>query len=188
MTNSAALAAAAHLRTSAALGPLTPRALLLRLRTRLRRPWLDAEIARGAKLPGDRAFALRKSQLAAPRERRRLAMRLESILGARTSLRWPGSAVPIDQAAVEVARPLLTELIIGLRSSEPIEARGVVLGWRLFTDPCSPIYAAPDGGSGELDRLWYESLSLLFALRPLPGAKTSSRVRACARPEHNHRE
>jgi hypothetical protein len=171
MANSAAVGAAAHLRTSAALPSRTRRALLLRLLTRLRRPWLDAEIARGVELPGDRALALRKAQVAAPRERRRLATRLESILGARTIVRWPGSAVPIDQAAVQVARPLLAELIRGLRSSEPIEARGVVLGWRLFTDPCSPIYAAPDGGSGDLDRLWYESLSLLFALRPLPGAK-----------------
>jgi hypothetical protein len=69
-----------------------------------------------------------------------------------------------------VAKPLLTELILTLRSSNPVEARGVALGWRLFTDVCSPIYEPP-GGSGAIDRLWYESLTLLFALRPLPGAE-----------------
>jgi hypothetical protein len=69
---------------------------------------------------------------------------------------------------VEVAKPVLTELILTLLSSEAVEARGVVLGWRLLTDPCSPIYA-PQGRSVDLDRLCHESLPVLFALRPLTG-------------------
>jgi hypothetical protein len=83
--------------------------------------------------------------------------------------------VPVDHRAVEVAKPVLTELILSLRSSDPVEARGVALGWSLFTDACSPIYAAPGGRSGDLDRLWYESLSLLFALKPLEGRAGSRR-------------
>ncbi|MFL5864521.1 MAG: hypothetical protein ACJ780_27790 [Solirubrobacteraceae bacterium] len=78
------------------------------------------------------------------------------------------AAVPVDHEAVRVAKPVLTELVLALRSSDPVEARGVALGWRLFTDACSPVFTAPQ--SGNPDRLWYESLRLLFALRPLPEA------------------
>jgi hypothetical protein len=73
---------------------------------------------------------------------------------------------------VEVARPVLTELILSLRSSEVVEPRGVVLAWRLLTDAGSPIYEAPGGRSGDPDRLWHESLVVLFALRPLVAPKT----------------
>jgi hypothetical protein len=110
---------------------------------------------------------LREAQLISRRERRRLARRLEEVLAARTPQRAPSSAIPIDHRAVEVARPILTELILSLRSSEPVEARGVVLGWRLLTDASSPIYAPPGGGPGNPDGLWYESQVVLFALRPL---------------------
>jgi hypothetical protein len=92
--------------------------------------------------------------------------------------------VPLDHEAVRVAMPLLTELILALRSSDPVEARGVALGWRLFTDVCSPIYKPP--GSGDLDRLWYESLGLLFALRPLPGAKPTHPGSNLGEPELSH--
>jgi hypothetical protein len=94
--------------------------------------------------------------------------------------------VPVDHEAVRVAKPVLTELILTLRSSDPVEARGVALGWRLFTDACSPIYEPP--GSGDLDRLWYESLGLLFALRPLPGAKSDHTGSDLREPEYSHNE
>jgi hypothetical protein len=92
--------------------------------------------------------------------------------------------VPVDYRAVRGAKPVLTELILTLRSSDPVEARGVALGWRLFTDACSPIYEP--AGSGELDRLWYESLRLLFALRPLPGAKPANPGSNLGEPELSH--
>ena len=59
---------------------------------------------------------------------------------------------------------MLTEIILTLLSSEAVEARGVVLGWRLLTDPFSPIYA-PQVRSVDLDRLLTEALAVLFALR-----------------------
>jgi hypothetical protein len=68
---------------------------------------------------------------------------------------------------VEAARPILTELILSLRSSEAVEARGVALGWRLLTDPTSPVYAPPRAESVASDRLWHASLSVLLALQPL---------------------
>src|SRR6266516_999787 len=176
MANSAALEAATPVRSKAALGRRTPRALLLRLRTRLRRPWLDGEIARAVERPGDRALALREAQLVGPRERSRLASRFEEILAARPRLRGPSSAVPVDHVAVEVAKPVLTELILSLRSSETVEARGVVLAWRLLTDAGSPIYGPPGGRPGDPDRLWHESLLVLFALRPLVAAAANGRL------------
>lgn len=143
------------------------RELLLRARTRTQRRRLDARIARGAERNCDRALALRESQLVGPRERRRLATRLEEVLTERVRQTVWSSAVPIDYKAVEVARPVLTEIVLSLRSVDIVEPRGVVLGWRLLTDAASPLFAPPGGVSGDPDRLWHESLALLFALRPL---------------------
>ncbi len=102
-----------------------------------------------------------------PRERARLASRLEDTLAHGVRRTRPSSAVPIDGPAVEVAKPLLTALIRTLRSPEVVEARGVVLCWRLLTDACSPIYTPSPGLAEDPDRLWYEVLSLLSALRPI---------------------
>jgi hypothetical protein len=145
-----------------------PRGVLLRVGTLLRRPFLDGAIARGIERPGDRALALREAQLVGARERKCLASRLEEILATGPARPALSSAVPVDHEAVAVARPVLTELILSLRSSEAVEARGVVLGWRLLTDAASPIYGPPGGRPADPDGLWHESLSLLFALRPLP--------------------
>jgi len=174
VADSATIKAAPRLRTSSDFLPRTPSALLLRLRARLRRPWLDREIVRGADRPGDRALALREGQLTRRRERRRLASRLEQVLADRPSQPRLSSAVPIDHRAVRVAKPILTELILSLRSIDPVEPRGVVLAWRLLTDASSPIYAPPGGRPGNPDGLWYESLGVLFALRPLPTVRPTA--------------
>jgi hypothetical protein len=165
MANSAVLGAERRVGASADLRPRTPRGLLLRVRTRLRRPWLDAEIARGVERPGDLGLALRKAQLVGAHERRRLASRFEDVLAPRTRPAGACCVAPFDVEAVEVAEAVLAEIILRLRSSDAVEARGVALGWRLFTDPCSPIYTPPGERSGDLNRLWYESLSVLSALR-----------------------
>jgi hypothetical protein len=157
-----------RIRGTADLRPRAPRGLLLRIRTRLLRAWLDRDIARGIERPGDPALALREAQLVGARERTRLAARFERLLVPDRRASRLSSAAPVDHAAVEVARPLLTEVTRSLRSSDAVEACGVALGWRLLTDPCSPIYEPPGGRSGDLDSLWHDALSLLFALRPLP--------------------
>ena len=82
--------------------------------------------------------------------------------------------VRVDVGAVEVARPVFTELILCLRSSEAVAARGVVLTWRLLTDATSPVYAPPPGQFADPDRLWHESLAVLFALRPLTAAEVAA--------------
>src|SRR5512133_929514 len=146
------------------------RLLVLRLRTRLRRRQLDRRIAWGRERPYEGALALRETQLRGMRERSRLASALARVLDAYRRPAELSSAAPIDRRAVETAKPVLEELIRGLRSADEIEAQGVALGWCLLTDARGPIYAPP-GGSCAPDRLWYAALSLLFALRPLSGAE-----------------
>lgn len=149
------------------LSTRAPRGLLLRACTRLWRPWLDREIARGGDRPADPALALREAQLVCSRERTRLARRLEHVLVDAAPRAPLSGVVRIDAGAVDVARPVLTELILSLRSSEAVAARGVVLGWRLLTEATSSVYLPPGGRLVEPDRLWHESFAVLFALRPL---------------------
>jgi hypothetical protein len=144
-----------------------PRGLLVWARTRLGRSWLDREIARGTERPASPALALREAQLVSSRERTRLARRLEHVLVDASPLGTLSGVVRVDVGAVEVARPVLTELILSLRSSEAVAARGVVIAWRLLTDATSPVYVPPAGQFSDPDRLWHESLAVLFALRPL---------------------
>lgn len=144
----------------------TPSNLLLRLRTWLRRPSLDAAIARGLRRPGDPALALRQAQLVEARRRRRLAARLEDVVAAPSPSPATSSKAPVDRSAVRVAGPVLTDVILLLRSPEGVEARGVALGWRLLTDPGSPLYEVEEQGSSKGERLWRESSAVLEALRP----------------------
>ena len=111
-------------------------------------------------------MALREAQLVSSRERTRLALRLEEVLVDASPLgKLGGGVIRVDADAVEVARPVLNELILSLRSSQAVEARGVVLAWRLLTDPTSPVYVPPEKFANP-DRLRCESLAVLLALRP----------------------
>jgi hypothetical protein len=152
--------------TSTGFQSHVPRGLLLRLRTRLRRPWLDDRIAREVGRPGDHALTLREAQLVGPRARRRLARRLERILTERPRPTAASSAIPIDHEALKVAKPILTEVILTLHSSEVVEARGVVLGWRLLTRGSSPLYAPNRPSTGDLDCLRYAATLVLVTLQP----------------------
>jgi hypothetical protein len=77
--------------------------------------------------------------------------------------------VPLDRDAVELAKPVMRELILRLRSPDPVDARGVALGWRLLTDPLSPIYLQDGGTSSDAERLRYQLLATLRALQPPSG-------------------
>lgn len=103
----------------------------------------------------------------------RLALSLERVLRAPSRPVALSSAAPLDGEAVELARPVLTELVLSLRSSENVDARGVALGWRLLTDPASPVYAQPRTQPAAGDRLWYAAASVLFALQPLAAGWSS---------------
>jgi hypothetical protein len=148
------------------------RLLVLRLRTRLRRGRLDHDIARGTEGPYDRVRAFREARLRDMRERKRLASALERVLDAYRHPAPLSSAAPIDRRAVRAAKPVFEELIRSLRSAGEVEARGVALAWCLLVDADGPLYASP-GRTGDPECLWYAALSLLLALRPLPGAERS---------------
>lgn len=166
MANSVALGAESRVGAPADWRYAGRRGLLLAASVRLRRPWLDGKIAQGLERRGDRGFALRRAQLAGPRERRRLARCFERLLTEQSRPAAPGSAAPVDRAAVEAVKSELTEFVLTLLSEEAVEPRGVILGWRLLTDPCSPLYAS-QGRAVDIDRLRREVLAVLFALRPL---------------------
>ena len=100
------------------------------------------------------------------RRRRRLAARLEDVVAAPSRFPATSSKAPVDRPAVGVASPILTDVILLLRSPEDVEARGMVLGWQLFTDPGSPLYELEEHGSSKGERLWRESIAVLEALRP----------------------
>jgi hypothetical protein len=144
----------------------TPSGLLLRLRTWFRRPRLDAAIARGQHRPGDSALALREAQLVEARQRRRLATRLEEVVEESARPPLPNSAAPVDRWAVAIASPVLSDLIVLLRSPDAVEARGMALAWRMLTDPASSLYEPAERGSSRGVRLRRESSSVLQALRP----------------------
>lgn len=150
--------------------PREPSGLLLRLRTWFRRPRLDAAIARGLHRPGDSSLALREAQLVEARQRRRLVTRLEEVVATPERRLGSSSTARIDRRAVALASPVLTDLILLLRSRQPVEARGVALGWRLLTDPGSPIYEPEERESSGGRRLWREALAILEALRPASAA------------------
>jgi hypothetical protein len=109
---------------------------------------------------------LREAQLVDARRRTRLAARLEDVVAAPSRSVATSSKAPVDGPAVGVATPVLTDVILLLRSPEDVEARGMVLGWRLLTDPGSPLYEVEERGSSRGERLWRESFGVLEALKP----------------------
>ncbi len=168
MANPIVVPAADRIPAAAPVAPCGSPGPLLRVQTRLRAPWLDMAIARGRDRPGDPALALRRAQLTGRRQRTRLAARLEEVIAGRSRPTAASSAAPIDGEAVDAARPILTELVLSLRSSEAITARGVLLGRRLLTDPASPLYQTPGIGSAGRGRLARAALAALIALRSPP--------------------
>jgi hypothetical protein len=88
------------------------------------------------------ALALRATQLASRRLRRRLAGGLEHALSAEHAPGALTAAIPVDPEAVEIARPVLEELVEVLRAPERVGVRGVALTQLLLTEPGSPLYAS----------------------------------------------
>jgi hypothetical protein len=137
------------------------RGLLSRVRARLAAAQLDARLAAGEDLFGDRVLALRSAQLVSSRMRRRIAVALERVCSERRERAVFSAAIPTDSHAVEIARPALAQLARALRSRESVEARGVALTHLLLTDGTSPLYRA-----AYPERLYEVAREALLALGP----------------------
>ena len=117
-------------------------AMVFAPQVRLAAPQLDARLARGEDPFSSPTLALRGARLASPRLRRQLASGLEHALGCHAGGGALSASVPVDAAAVAIARPALEQLAAAVRSRDRVGVRGVALVQVLMTDPASPLYAA----------------------------------------------
>jgi hypothetical protein len=139
--------------------PAAPGSALLRARAWFARPRLDARVAAGERADGDRLLALRIAQLTSRRTRRRLADAIDHACERADERPAISAAVPVDHAALGVARPALEQLADALRSRHEVQPRGVALAQLLLTEPGSPLHtpASPD-------ELYEAARGALFAL------------------------
>lgn len=103
-------------------------------------PQLDVRLAEGEDPSSDPALACRSAQLVCKRSREQLASGLERLCsrtGARAAF---SAAIPVDGTAVGIARPVLEQLAITLRSGAPIQPRGVALTRLFLTEPGSALH------------------------------------------------
>jgi hypothetical protein len=126
--------------SSAGVG-LPPIRLLLRARARLGAPRLDERVAFGESPNGDALLALRVAHLLSGRTRKRLAAAIERACHDSERRGGVSAAIPVHEAAVDVARPALEQLAAALRSEGSVNPRGVALTELLLTEPTSVLYA-----------------------------------------------
>jgi hypothetical protein len=120
---------------------------------------LDARLAAGEDPQSDVVLACRSRLLVSGRSRRRLASGLERAWSTPAGHAVLSAAVPVDERAVEVARPALQQLASALRSRADVEPRGVALTQILLTEPCSALY-----GPAYREELYELARAALFAL------------------------
>lgn len=106
-------------------------------------PLLDARIAGGESTDADRALTERARRLIDPSHRDRLARDLAAAAAAPASRTTWNARIPVDRRAVAEAQFEITRLLAALRTSGPVEARGVALTARLLTEGRGPLYAGP---------------------------------------------
>ena len=122
---------------------------------------LDTRIAAGENPRGDAGLSYRARRLVSMRMRRRIADSLELICQRSPERGRLSAAAPVDQRAVEIARPALLQLARALRSRVGVAPRGVALAQILVTDPYSALYRP-----AYRDELYEVARETLFALGP----------------------
>ena len=137
----------------------SPGGLVYGLRVRMAAPRLDARIAAGEDLSVDPDLAHRATQLVSMRTRRRAAAGLDRVSRIRRERPVLSAAIPFDRRAVHVARPMLQQLAIALRSRERVHPRGVAITQLLLTEPSSALYRP-----AHPDHLYEVARAALFAL------------------------
>jgi hypothetical protein len=119
--------------------------LSIRLRRRLRRNRLDAELAQGGDPSASAELTVRAAQLRSPAERTRLANALTKALG---SARGPnlGAFTPRAQrhdAAIRQAADEVLALALRLRDDRTIEVGGAAMAALLVNDRASALHRGP---------------------------------------------
>jgi hypothetical protein len=112
------------------------------LRARLRAPWLDRELAAGIASWRSPVHAARALQLTSDRSRRGWAGSLERLV---KEVEQPPTAlcravVPPCREQVREARPVILAVASRLRSSAPVDARGVAQLRAVLGDGTGPCY------------------------------------------------
>ena len=125
-----------------ALGRRRPR-WHVRFFARLRAPWLDRQLASGIVTWRSPSHAARALQLTRDRKRRSLACSLERLVKDAEQRPTPcrGAAVLVCREQVREASPLILTICSQLRSSIPVDARGIAKLHDLLCDGCGPCYA-----------------------------------------------
>jgi hypothetical protein len=143
-------------------GSVAPSAHVLRSSGLVRRVWA-------------RFAAAHSAQLVSRRKRVRIAVAVEDVCVRRRERGVLSAAIPTDWQAVEIARPVLEQLALALRTRESVEPGGVALTQRLLTDGTRALYrpAYPE-------ELYEEALRALRALGPVgpPTGRDGVRVGA----------
>jgi hypothetical protein len=130
--------------TSEGVGPFPRTALgrrFVRMQVRLRRRRLDAALAAGCNPWGSPELTLRAAALAAPQERRKVAVALATVVECAERGRSVCRYLKLRERAVLLERDALVELAVRLSGSEPVPPAVIAqLEWLLW-DECSPLYA-----------------------------------------------
>jgi hypothetical protein len=116
------------------------RRLLFRVRVRLAAARLDARLAAGEDHSSDVALAHRATRIASPQARARVGRGIERACSERPQVPGFSAAIPVDGAAVTLARPALEQLAAALRTRRSVTPRGVALAQALLTEPGSALY------------------------------------------------
>jgi hypothetical protein len=130
--------------------------LALRIRTRLKRRQLDAQLSKGADPAGSAELTLRTAQLRSPEVRSRFADEFvkaleEAYKPQRFSLKLQPHRAEIREWADDILA-----LVARLRDERPVEAQGMAMTARLLTSGTSPL----DPDSGESVRAAVRSASV----------------------------
>jgi hypothetical protein len=114
-----------------------------RLVVRWRTLTLDGQLAAGKPVEADRRRALRAALLVEPGTRDELADCWQNVLGRAGRVRTgTGVRMPLQRSRVLAADADIRRLIVALRASAPVPARGVAIARMLLNDGTGPLYNA----------------------------------------------
>jgi hypothetical protein len=115
--------------------------LLNKIAARLAGARLDRDLAAGVSPETSDLHAARARQLTSLKTRRTLADSWERLLWITQERRPVRSAkVPPCRDRLQQAAPEIRELVVALRATGPVPARGVAIAMGLLVDGCGPVY------------------------------------------------